>query len=70
MSIVRSSQGSDMELKEYKQAQILMLRVSHKEALKFIISLATQISSGNPNHGREEFYLKGGRYFSISVHND
>lgn len=56
-----------MEMMEAKKPRVMMLRVSHEEALALIQSLANQLVSGSPNAGRLETFLEDGRDFSISV---
>jgi hypothetical protein len=44
-----------------------MLRVSKKEAVSLILSLAHQIEDDDPNENCREYRAKGAPYFSISV---
>lgn len=44
-----------------------MVRVSPKEAIRIIESLARQIDTENCNAGRTEFWTEDGEYFSIAV---
>ena len=65
-----------MELFETKKGEfgcrngIILLRVTHSEALMLITSLAEQIRTGNMNGPRYEQFLDDGRDFSIAVHKD
>ncbi len=49
-----------------QDSQLVFIRLTVKEALSQIISLAAQIQSGSPNVGREEI-TDGSTYLSITV---
>jgi hypothetical protein len=49
---------------------VYFLRVSEKEAIAIIKSLANQLVANHANTGREEFWTKNGEYFSIGVEFD
>lgn len=65
-----------MKLSRFKDrdTDCYMLRVSVKEAMSLISSLAMQVAENSPNTSRLESYTVAGEYFSISVqpekHND
>ena len=54
---------------EYKSDEY-MIEVTSEEAIRLIQSLANQLSSNNPNHGRIEFTKRRANdvtYFSIAI---
>jgi len=56
-----------MEVYTSKKLGGTMVKVTKKEALRIIESLATQMFEENPNTGRAEFNDDTGNYFSIAV---
>lgn len=44
-----------------------MLRISQQEAWSLVKSLSSQVLSGSPNTGRNEYTTTDGEYFSVAV---
>ncbi len=53
--------------KTVKNMDKVFVHVTDKEALKLILSLSSQLSTGDLNTEREETYTEDGIYFTIVI---